>query len=625
MQCDDSFLIICGLPSDQLVSVETCHRKKRHKMNRQKLHQFLLSFSAAVSVVFVFCLVSLWSQSGSEWDEFQARLRSLAALGQVVNAIEFKDLMDFLSSIRDGQVLMSKDFMLFLILINLVVACVCIWFAYRNIRGAGATFKPVDIGGGTAVDPALVTLDRPVRTSDNENYKTFVKALDDMKSATEALAKIVGKGTLAEIQGDLERCEVQYNKVIHVAAAGNLICNEIQGVHKALSKTSKRLQRLAHQCRDSANFSATTQLDWKRNIMINNLRQVRESQDKVYDTASHIRSVHQSSVRLLQEIFNVETIFQERCTSTTDYLSQVQEASKPGFREIDLMVTRISEAKDQADQAGNLVSGLTQRAEAIVNMIHMIDDLAEQINLQALNASIEAAKMGPQGGHFAEIAERLCKLTSRSSVTSQSISELLTTIQEETGRAGAQLSGTCEAMESAFLTVSECGNTYRKAVSTTKYALSEISLLSSEFAIHMNKLREIKKLGLTTSELFERLSSLLEADDKMSGRINDETSRLTAYSDKLAHLLAKQFHELNHCEKMLLDTTNLVLELEKQATENKHATLSLKVALEQLDSSEGAIALDDFSQRIANRHLTLLKSSTEALEHFRLGQTADSG
>ena len=592
-------------------------------MNQQKLTHVLLSFSVVISLVLVVTLGHQLFNQSSEWEQFLSHVQSLSALGQAVNTLEYKNFLEFLNSVHSSMSFINIGLVQFLIAMNLTVALVAAYLMIKGfskeVPGRIVIQEPEPDIGAT-----LVCLDQNLKSPDPEQQQTFARALDDLKSATEALAKIVGKGTLAEIQGDLDRHEVQYNKIIQVAASGNLICNEIQGVHKAILKTSKRLQRLAHQCRDSANFSATTQLDWKRNIMINNLRQVKESQDKVHDTANHIRSIHQSSKRLLQEIFGVESVFQERCKTTTDYLNQVQEASKPGFKEINHMVTTISEAKDQANQAGNLVSGLTQRAEAIVNMIHMIDDLAEQINLQALNASIEAAKMGQQGFKFAEIAERLCKLTSRSSVTSHSISELLTTIQEETNRAGGQLNGACESIEAAFTTVSQCGHTYRKAVSTTKYALSEISLLGSDFGIHMNKLREVEKLGGTTSEFFDKLSNLLVADDKMSGRISEETSKLTAHSDKLSQLLAKQFHELNHCEKMLLDTMQLVHDLEKQATENKHATLSLKVALEQLNTIDGAISLDDFSQRIANRHLTLLKSSTETLEHFRLPQTAGS-
>ncbi|MCB9228983.1 MAG: hypothetical protein H6618_05170 [Deltaproteobacteria bacterium] len=594
-------------------------------MSRQKIIQILMGFAIAASTGIALRLLFRIFNHGTEWEQLELHLRSLAVMAQVLKTSEFRDLMDFLHLTHESGLYISTPFLWLLTLFICSVGLACSWFLLaesQKFRQRTHRKVPEILPSEIKGDP-IYRLDQNLKVPENENYKMFSKALDDLKSATEALARIVGKGSLADIQGDLECYEAQYNKIVHVAAFGNLICNEIQGVHKALLKTSKRLQRLAYQCRDSANFSATTQLDWKRNIMINNLRQVKEGQDKIHDTASHIRSVHQSASRLLQEIFGIELVFHDRYKTISGYLGQVQEEAKAGFQDINLMVTRIAEAKEQSGQAGNLVSGLTQKAEAIVNLIQMIDDLADQINLQALNASIEAAKMGHHGYQFAEIAERLCKLTSRSSVASQSVSELLTTIQEETGRASGQLNGACEAMEDAFTSVSDCGNSYRKAVAATKYALSEMSLLDNEFSIHVNKLREVEKLGKTSSVFFDKLSSLLEADDKLSGRINDETSRLTAYSDKLSQLLSKQFHELNHCEKMLLDTTHLVLELEKQATENKHSTMSLKVALEQLNTKEGPISLDEFSQRVANRHLTLLKSSSETLEHFRLpGQTA---
>ncbi|MFK7825312.1 MAG: methyl-accepting chemotaxis protein [Oligoflexales bacterium] len=574
----------------------------------------LLSTCWLMATVMLLTLSSSISGFFTRKQEFNFYLNALERLNAAVTSLETRNLQVFLAEIIKNTVVLDSSIVIMMIFFNVLVLIGLSYVIYNFFYHKQYQLE-IAIPN---IDEMLQSKEIGINNEDYSKQKQFTTAINDLKNATDALAKMVGKGSIAEIEGDLARFELHYNRIIQIAASGNLICNEIKGIHKSLSKVSQRLQRLAHQCRGSANFSATTQLEWKRNIMINNLRQVKESHDKVQDTANHICSIHKASQRLIREIFEVEKIYNERNQKVSVHLATIQEGSKSGFKEVDHMVTSVSNMKDLATGASNLVSGLTQRSEAIMSLVHIIGDLAEQINLQALNASVEAAKLGNQGIGFAEIAERLCKLTSRSSVNCQSITELLSTIQDETNKAGSQLGLVCEAIEQAFASVSQCGNTYRKAVSETKYAASELHLLENEFTIHLNKLQEVNKMGDHSTKFFEKLTHLLASDDKMSNRINEETNKLTAHSDRLSTLLAKQFHELNHCEKMLLDGMHLMHELENQAAENKHATLSLRAALEEIDTSESAIPLDDKSQRIASRHLTLLKNSTETLEHLRL-------
>ena len=584
-------------------------------MKKSQSLYILLSTCWLMATIILLTLGSAISGFFTREQEFNFHLNTLAKLNATVMSMETRSLQLFLNELINKTVVIDTSLVMMMLGLTFVILFGLSYLIYSFFYQKQ-----------TALELSIPDFEEKViqekefcfEAEDHNKQRQFTTAINDLKNATDALAKMVGKGSIAEIEGDLARFELHYNRIVQIAASGNLICNEIKGVHKSLAKVSQRLQRLAHQCRDSANFSATTQLEWKRNIMINNLRQVKESHDKVQDTANHISSIHKASQRLIREVFEVEKIYSERNLRISSHLTTIQEGAKPGFKEVDHMVTSVSNMKDLATGASNLVSGLTQRSEAIMSLVHIVGDLAEQINLQALNASVEAAKLGNQGLGFSEIAERLCKLTSRSSVNCQSITELLSTIQDETSKAGSQLGLVCEAIEQAFTSVSQCGNTYRKAVSETKYAASELHLLENEFTIHLNKLQEVNKMGEQSTKFFEKLTDLLASDDKMSNRISEETNKLTAHSDRLSTLLAKLFHELNHCEKMLLDAMNLMHELENQAAENKHATLSLRAALEEIDTGERAIPLDDKSQRIASRHLTLLKSSTETLEHLRL-------
>ena len=145
-------------------------------------------------------------------------------------------------------------------------------------------------------------------------------------------------------------------------------------------------------------------------------------------------------------------------------------------------VSSIEESRENVAEAAKLVKGLSQRAEAIVNIIDVIDDIAEQTNQLALNASIEAARAGEQGQGFAVVAGEVRNLAARSSSSTKSITDLLITIQEEADQASSQLESSSRSVDIAYSKVNDFGISYREAVSSSRYGLMELSQLDKEIS-----------------------------------------------------------------------------------------------------------------------------------------------
>lgn len=99
-----------------------------------------------------------------------------------------------------------------------------------------------------------------------------------------------------------------------------------------------------------------------------------------------------------------------------------------------IMERSIKEVRDLSDMVGNLssiVNSLGVRSEQIGEIVGVINDIAEQTNLLALNAAIEAARAGEQGRGFAVVADEVRNLSERTARSTGQINDMIKSIQDE--------------------------------------------------------------------------------------------------------------------------------------------------------------------------------------------------
>jgi methyl-accepting chemotaxis protein len=104
---------------------------------------------------------------------------------------------------------------------------------------------------------------------------------------------------------------------------------------------------------------------------------------------------------------------------------QVVSQTIEGMRSISLVV----------NDSANAINELGKRSEQIGQIINVINDIADQTNLLALNAAIEAARAGEHGRGFAVVADEVRKLAERTTTATEEVSQSIKAIQAETGMA----------------------------------------------------------------------------------------------------------------------------------------------------------------------------------------------
>ena len=121
--------------------------------------------------------------------------------------------------------------------------------------------------------------------------------------------------------------------------------------------------------------------------------------------------------------------------ATSMIADRTQKATEEGYEAVQNVIKEINSIEAAVDNTSSVMEELGASSQKIGDIIAVIDEIADQTNLLALNAAIEAARAGEQGRGFAVVADEVRKLAERTSKATKEITATITFIQDDTAKA----------------------------------------------------------------------------------------------------------------------------------------------------------------------------------------------
>ena len=318
----------------------------------------------------------------------------------------------------------------------------------------------------------------------------------------------IAEGTQRMADGDL---------TVHFDIAAQ---DEMQHIAKSFNAMSRSFRNLVAQAMSSTSqvASAAEELSAITQETDKGIRRQQHETDQVATAINEMTAT-------VQEVAN-------SASSAADSTQAAASEASTGQQVVGKTVESINRLAEEVRGAGEIIHSLEKNSDKIGSVIDVIQGIAEQTNLLALNAAIEAARAGEQGRGFAVVADEVRTLASRTQNATLEIQQMIEGLQGDAGRAvqamttsGGQASRGVEAAAEAgeaLRRITEAVNTIADMNSQIASAAEEQSAVAEEVNRNISNIAEISEHNATGSTQTAAASGELAG---LSGELQQMLSR----------------------------------------------------------------------------------------------------
>ncbi len=254
--------------------------------------------------------------------------------------------------------------------------------------------------------------------------------------------------------------------------------------------------------------------------------QLQATADQIATGAEEVASQTNTVATASEEMSATSTDIARNCSMAADASRRTTESAQAGAKVVQESISGMNKIATQVRQVSTTIGALGSRSDQIGAIVGTIEDIADQTNLLALNAAIEAARAGEQGRGFAVVADEVRALAERTTRATREIGEMIKAIQRETSEA-------VKAMEEGVHEVE------KGAVSSHKsgHALENILERIGEVSMQINQIATAaEEQTATTCEITSNIQQITD--------VVHQTARGAEETASAAASLSRQAHEM---------------------------------------------------------------------------------
>jgi methyl-accepting chemotaxis protein len=326
-----------------------------------------------------------------------------------------------------------------------------------------------------------------------------------------------------------------------VGGLGELV-RDVQGSAEDMTRTSDQLEEAARQTgvaveqvtQATQNVAAGAQQNGAHALQTNTT--VAELGAAIQSIAAgateQARQVQAASETAAAMVAGVERVA-ATASAVAEATQQTRAAADHGGRAVRETVAGMAEIQRVVGEAAGKVHELGKLGEKIGEVVETIDDIAEQTNLLALNAAIEAARAGEHGRGFAVVADEVRKLAERSSRETRQIAELILQVQKGTQEAVSAMTAGSTKVQEGSGRADQAGRALEEIGQAVAVTVGQVDEIASAA-------RDLARAGQQVTEVVTGIKSVAQTNQGSAEEISGRSGEVIAAIQSMAAVSHEQ-------------------------------------------------------------------------------------
>ena len=392
---------------------------------------------------------------------------------------------------------------------------------------------------GVAYDQGLLGETRALSHAVEEQFETFSTALSSAAAKRDEQMSTIKQVITALILG------VIFALIWQISRSINTRVNSLLGTIRSISETNNmglrsdlkgkdELFDISHHLNDlldkleqliSGTQEKSAQLTASTDNMHRELEGVMEQFHTQTDHTASMATAVQQMVATIGEI-------SESTSVAVEGVHQAANNAEQGRSVVETTVTNIGQLTSILSNSQQSIGSLNQHVDKIGGAVNIIQEIAEQTNLLALNAAIEAARAGEQGRGFAVVADEVRALASRTHQSTEEITRVVVDIQAQ--------------MSTVVADIDQCNDQGQQTLNASEKLDSSLQqIITDMHAIQGNS---------------ERIASAIEEQGIVMNQVSGSITELNAISENNMQSAQECLHEVNSVSAQAHDMDEAVAE-----------------------------------------------------------------
>ena len=346
---------------------------------------------------------------------------------------------------------------------------------------------------------------------------TVVTPLNEVFAVMDDQARLDLTSTVkGDYKGELAKLKAVVNKSgdghIDVVRMLKRISRELMEAGEQLGQTTeladqatRQIASASQQVANGASDQATTMQDTMKA-----LDQLVRAIDQIARGAQEQAAIIEKNVQVVSQVSSAITQVSSNTVKATSSAKSATDTAHKGAEMVQKTIKGMEEIKNTIEAASEKVNGLGTRSREIGKIVATINDIADQTNLLALNAAIEAARAGEQGRGFAVVADEVRKLAERASSATKEIAELISGIQTGVSQTITAMDKGTEQIAGGYGLASSAGQSLEEILKQSRAMGGEVEQISAASEQLTAMSSEMVKLSDNISAIVEENTAATE-------------------------------------------------------------------------------------------------------------------